>query len=519
MAAKAAAKVAVENDSLEGIDLERWGLDFEAVRSLGRDLFNCWERFHDCFTTRTRDTSAFAHVYLKGLLLLPEERNYANIARRIIDHADDGQALQQFMSDSPWPAQRVFAQIQQEIGHDPDLKGGILSLDESGDKRAGELSAGSGRQYLGRLGKVDVGQVGVALSYSVEDFWALVDAELYFPKNWFNADHAELRRRLHVPEGLLFATKPQIGLDLVRRAHSRGLPFVAVAADAVYGRDSAFRAGLDKNKILYVADVPSDYPVYAERPEVGVPPRGSDRGPAPSHRQVLNGVESVSASSLVDEKIVWQALQLREGERGTVEVTCWARRVWTISDAWEVREEWLVVHRQSDGKIHYSLSNAPADTPLKTMMQWRGQRYFVERTFQDEKSEMGWDELVAQKYRAWMHHAALAALALYFVMSVRRQWAKKYPRSAELKAELGIPKLPALSVANIRELLVAVMPLRRFTPAQALRVVIGHLENRACSTGSRCRKQERERQEVAGSPSGTAHGSTGTTGSGYHAKK
>jgi len=42
-------------------------------------------------------------------LLLPDERNYANIARRIIAPDDDGQSLQQFMSDSPWPSARVFA--------------------------------------------------------------------------------------------------------------------------------------------------------------------------------------------------------------------------------------------------------------------------------------------------------------------------------------------------------------------------------------------------------------------------
>jgi SRSO17 transposase len=497
-----AAKVVLENDSLEGIDPTRWGLPLEAVGLLGRQLFDCWDRFHDCCTTRTRDTSVLAHVYLKGLLLLPDERNYANIGRRIIGPDDDGQSLQQFMSDSPWHDQRVFAQIQREISDDSRLRGGVLSLDESGDKRSGELSAGSARQYLGRLGKVDVGQVGVALSYSCEDFWALVDAKLYLPENWFDSHHARLRERLHIPKGLLFSTKPQIGLDLVRRAQSRGLPFSAVAADAVYGRDSDFRAALDKDNIKYIADVPSDYPVYVERPEVGVPPRRSNRGKAPSTPALLNGVESVPAASLVDEKVVWQTVPLRQGERGLVEVTCWARRVWTISNDWEVRQEWLVVHRQSDGKMHCSLSNASADTPLPVMMQWRGQRYFVERTFQDEKSEMGWDELVAQKYRAWMHHAALAALALFFVMSVRRGWAEKYPRSEKLKEEFGVEKLPALSVANIRELLAAVMPLPRFTPDQALVVVIGHLKNRARSTGSRCRKQERQRQATAGRPPG-----------------
>ena len=30
------------------------------------------------------------------------------------------------------------------------------------------------------------------MSYSVEDFWALVGAELYLPENWFEAGHAKL---------------------------------------------------------------------------------------------------------------------------------------------------------------------------------------------------------------------------------------------------------------------------------------------------------------------------------------
>lgn len=490
-----------QNPGLDGLDPERWGLPPAAVAGLAGELFDCWERFHHCFTTRTRDTSHLAHVYLKGLLLLPDQRNYANIARRIIGPDDDGQALQHFLSDSPWDSQRLFAQIQEEIRLDTGLRGGILSLDESGDKRSGELSAGAGRQYLGRLGKVDVGQVGVALSYSVEDFWALLDAELYLPVDWFDDAHAKLRQRLHVPEAQTFATKPQIGLKLVLRAHAQGLPFTAVAADAVYGRDSAFRAGLDEEKILYVADVPSDYPVYTQQPVVGVPQASSDRGRPPSKPQVLNGVKSVPVSSLVNEATGWQTLAIRQGERGAIEVTGWAVRVWTISDDWQVRQEWLVVHRQSNGKQQYSLSNAPADTPLRTLLEWRGQRYFAERTFQDSKSELGWDELVAQKYRAWMHHTALDALALYFLMRVRRHWAEQYPRAEGLKEELGVGKLPALSVANLRELLRAVMPLRQFTRQDALRVVIRHLHNRACSTASRCRKQARQRQAAArGSP-------------------
>ena len=76
-------------------------------------------------------------------------RNYANIARRVIDPGDDGQNFQQFMSDSPWSAGAVFDQIQAEVRQRPELRGGMLTLDESGDKKAGNQSAGVARQYLG----------------------------------------------------------------------------------------------------------------------------------------------------------------------------------------------------------------------------------------------------------------------------------------------------------------------------------------------------------------------------------
>ena len=38
----------------------RWGLSAEAVAHLGDRLSQFWLRFRDCFTTRTRDTSAHA---------------------------------------------------------------------------------------------------------------------------------------------------------------------------------------------------------------------------------------------------------------------------------------------------------------------------------------------------------------------------------------------------------------------------------------------------------------------------
>src|SRR5215210_4959926 len=112
---------------LEVFAPDRWGLPADAVATLAERLHALWSRFRPCFRTTTRDGSPHAWVYLRGVLTMPTKRTFANIARRIVDPADDGQALQQFMSDSPWSAHAVIAQVQAELAATPALQhGGML---------------------------------------------------------------------------------------------------------------------------------------------------------------------------------------------------------------------------------------------------------------------------------------------------------------------------------------------------------------------------------------------------------
>jgi hypothetical protein len=43
------------------------------------------------------------------------------------------------------------------------------------------------------------------------------------------------------------------------------------------------------------------------------------------------------------------------------------------------------------------LLNAPTDTPQAWLIAGSCRRYFTERTFEDAKTEIGWDEFQAQK--------------------------------------------------------------------------------------------------------------------------
>ena len=120
----------------------RWGLSAAAVAHLGDRLYQFWLRFRGGFTTRTRDTSAHAYDYLRAQLTMDTERNFANMDRTL--HGGDGQALQHFMSNSPWSGAEVYQRIQEDIRATPQLAdGSYLILDESADEKADIHSAGS----------------------------------------------------------------------------------------------------------------------------------------------------------------------------------------------------------------------------------------------------------------------------------------------------------------------------------------------------------------------------------------
>jgi SRSO17 transposase len=417
------------------------------------------------------------------------ERNFANMDR--ILHGGDGQALQHFMSNSPWSGQGVFNQIQAELKAIPALAhGSTLILDESADEKAGTHNAGASRQYNGRLGKVDVCRVDTCLTYANGGLWAMVDGELFLPEEWFGAAFAQRRQELGIPVERRFETKIQLGLKMIKRVKSHGLPFDLLACDALYGRDSQFRADVDAEGVRYAAQVPADTLVYLSEPRVGLPPKRGKRGRPRTRLQVLSRQRPQEVRAVAQHpQTVWERVQVRLTERGWLTADFAVQRVWTVAAGQRPRAEWLVIRRNSEGDRSYTLLNAPPDTPQACLIVWSCRRYFTERTFEDAKTEIGWDEFQAQKYRAWEHHLALTAAALWFVAQTKLVWAQSYARDPALAHQLEVEVLPALSTANVRELLKAVLPLPQLTPTEAMDLVITHLIHRARSTSSRLKSQ------------------------------
>src|SRR3954447_20087477 len=166
---------------------------------------------------------------------------------------------------------------------------------------------------------------------------------------------------------------------------------------------------LDDMGEIFVADVHGDQRVWSEPPGLHVPAPKAKEGRPPSKQQAaVDGitVESLVAGFGADD---WTRCTLRESTRGPLRVAIAHRRVWVWDGEEATARCWHLIVRREAGapkRIKYSLSNAPADTPLERLAEMQGERYWVERAFEDAKGECGLADYQVVGWRAWHHHVS-----------------------------------------------------------------------------------------------------------------
>ena len=237
--------------------------------------------------------------------------------------------------------------------------------------------------------------------------------------------------------------------------------------------------------------------MFLEEPRIGIPEkRPGQRGPSCRNDQVLNEVKPVNVSE-VARQVSFEPIDVRDCERGLLVYDQAFVEVWTVRE--EERRDaegkpykglnavkaLLVIRKDPPPKKRYSLSNAPITTDKRRVTHWKATRYFVERTIQDTKPEAGWDDLPSPKYRAYRPTLAIDALALWFVACVNLNMRARQAASDTVTEILGVRRLPDISYATIRELLLTIFPLKTLTKAQAIELVTKHLVGRTKSTRSR----------------------------------
>jgi SRSO17 transposase len=335
---------------------------------------------------------------------------------------------------------------------------GVVLIDESGVVKQGDDSVGVAAQYCGSVGKVANSQVGVYLGYASRKGYSLIEGQLFMPGTWFDEGHATKREACSVPEGLEEQTKPEIGLELLRRAIWRGnLPFAWVAADELYGDSPAFRDGVAELNKWYFTEVKSTTQIWRCRPEVHVP-EWKGRGRRPTRLRLRNPADHpLSVNNLVASipKDAWRTATIKEGSKGPIFCDFAFLRIIESRANLPGPEVWLIIRRNLDdpNKIKFYFSNAPADTPLVELVRISGMRWPIETIFKEAKGEVGFDHYEMRSWLGWHHHMLLVALAHHFLVRLRI----RYQQQA-----------PALTVYQVRFLLTCVLPKPCFDAIAAL---------------------------------------------------
>jgi SRSO17 transposase len=309
--------------------------------------------------------------------------------------------------------------------------GTVGVIDESGFVKKGKESVGVKRQYCGRVGKKENCQVGVFLVGVTPAGCALLEQQLYLPKCW--AVDVQRRDKTAVPKEITFQTKPQIGIELLRRTRTQGLVKCDwVIADEFYGHNGAFLDDLEQMQQRYVVEIPVNTTVWTVDPKTQVPSHEGRRGPVanlPPRERVRQYVQSVRELAQSLPSTAWQVLQLRAGAKGPLAFAFARVRVWAVRHRKPGPACWLIVRRslEPDAEMKYYLSNAAAEEPLETMALVTGTRYSVEEFFEEGKGYLGMAQYEARAWSSWHHHMSMVALAHLFVTLTRQRLKKKLP--------------------------------------------------------------------------------------------
>ena len=353
-------------------------------------------QFDDLFARRSQ-REGFRR-YMEGLLL-PAERNktataLANTEPTVGAQHPRAQGVQWFLSESTWDPATVNARRLALLRADPATApdgGGVLVIDEHGDRKWGRKTAHVGRQYLANLGKTDSGVVSVSSLWADERVYWPVDYEPYTPKHHFAKGKADPA----------FRTKLQIAGELVAAAVAADLPFRAVVADSFYGEDAGFRQVLHERQLAYVLALKPSHTWWHQIGTVGALWEAAEAAG-------WRGAPSPGAWVAVERHFrdghteAWWALEVEAGPYGP---TRGMRAVVATTDPATL----------PDHTTWYLATNLPpGDADLAEVVRLYGLRMWVEQSYKQTKHALGWSQYQVRGDAAIRRHWQLVCCAFSF---------------------------------------------------------------------------------------------------------
>ncbi|WP_046472536.1 IS701 family transposase, partial [Allosalinactinospora lopnorensis] len=397
-------------------------------------------RFDDLFRSLAQRRGV--REYLSGLLLA-RDRNKTLTCLAGVEPVAGAQhpavqRLQFFLSESCWDHEQVNARRLEMLLSDPVTaphEGGVLVVDDSGDRKDGTATAHVGRQWLGRLGKTDNGVV------TVTTLWA--DERLYYPLHAVPYTPAR-----HFPKGRSdpdFATKLQIAAVLARQAVQAGVAFRAVATDCAYGDQDGFRGELAAAGLPFVMALKRRRGTWAYGPEAHTP---LDAARELAWYDPANPGDwaAVTRTFRDGRTATWWAADARLGWWGPDGAT---RLVVATTDPATLPEKstwYLATNLARPGSPQEANSPHPA-ADLAEIVRIYGIRNWIEQSYKQVKDELGWADFQVRSDTAIRRHQTLVNCAFSFCWHA---WFEQpappeppgAPAGGQDRPERGTPRLP-----------------------------------------------------------------------------
>jgi SRSO17 transposase len=377
------------------------------------------------------DQRVKGQTYLRGLLLDGRRKSMQPMAERLgVDH----QGLQQFVSSSTWAVEpvreRLAARAVAVIAPDAWV------VDDTGFPKDGLASPGVARQYCGTLGKVGNCQIGVSICAVTDAASCPLNWRLFLPASWDDAAAdtpeaaaaiAARRARAGIPDRTRHHAKWRLALEMLDELAGWGLTPPVVVADAGYGNNGDFRAGITARGSRYVVAVDGDLTAHREAAVPRLRPySGRGRRPRPRYRSRPVGLRAhaLAAGRHATVSVTW-----REGSRAALTSSFLALRVRPagrnptarLAADGSLPLAWLLAEwpPQAAEPTDYWLSDLPEDTPLAELVRLAKIRWRIEHDYRELKTGLGLDHFEGRTFTGWHRHVTLVTAAQLFITTLR----------------------------------------------------------------------------------------------------
>lgn len=399
-------------------------MDACQIRQLKPKLKKFLQQFHDCFGRK--DTRGHLDTYVEGQLSKLDRKSVEPIA---LAAGVPPRTLQQFLNFLEWDQEQLIDTLQRRVARDHTSPHAIGLIDETACPKKGDKTPGVQRQWCGSAGKQDNCVTTVHLGYAVDEFHCLLDSELFLPESW-SQDRPRCRAA-HIPDELVYRPKWQIALELYDRARGNSLSFAYLTFDEGYGGKPEFLRQLAARDQPYVAEVPRTFTGWLEPPQVTERPfRKHGRGSGRTTPRLLAGstpAHSVEyhlnwTPALKDQR--WTRWRVKDTQKGPM---VWETKHVTLTPKDEqglpAQPRHLLVARnvRDAAEVKFFVSNALPETPVKELLHVGFSRWRIERCFEDQKTELGFDHFEGRSYVGLKRHQGITAVSHLFLSEVHQE--------------------------------------------------------------------------------------------------